>query len=281
MKYIIMAGGDYPKWRTPRQLLEIHGEAVIARTIRLLRAAGVTDISISSNNDAFEQLGVPVLRHENDYIGIEYNNVRGSWCNAFYQTDEPTCYIFGDVVFSPNAIRTIVGYETDDIMLFGSKFPFAPEYPKPWIEPFAFKVFDTDHLKAAVEEVKRLDRDGRFDRRPIAWEVWNVICGGDPNTINQSYVGINDYTCDIDYQHEVPAIEAHVPREDRMATKKTEPKKAETKKTTKKITKKKDESVVEYRGKLFTVMERNDDRVLLTDGTIHFWARAKDVTAAD
>ena len=51
MKYIIMCGGTYKKWWKPRQLAEIKGEALVARTIRLLRENGVEDIAISTNHD--------------------------------------------------------------------------------------------------------------------------------------------------------------------------------------------------------------------------------------
>lgn len=211
MKYIIMCGGDYTKWETPRQLLKIRGEMIVARTIRMLKEAGITDISISSNNPAFEQFGIPVLHHDNHYRAWEYNACEGSWCNAFYFTDEPTCYLFGDVVYSPAAIRTIIDTPTDDIMFFGSAPPFHSSYPKPWIEPFAFKVVDTEHLRRAVADVKALEAAGRFGRRPIAWEVWNVISrgpDGDVNTIiYDSYIHINDYTCDIDKPEEIPILE--------------------------------------------------------------------------
>lgn len=207
-----MCGGKYPKFETPRQLLEFNGERIVERTIRQLIECGVTDIAISANDPAFDGLGVPVLHHENGYIGLEYNRCGGEWCDAFYPTDEPTCYIFGDVVFSDNAIRTIVEYQGEDIMFFGSAPPFSRDYPKVWIEPFAFKVWDTDHLKQAVKDVKRLHEEGRFRRQPIAWEVWNVISrgpDGDVNTIDySSYVHINDWTCDIDEPHEIPNLEA-------------------------------------------------------------------------
>ena len=207
MKYIIMCGGVYPKWETPKQLTEINGEPIVARTIRLLKENGIDDISISSNYlDIFSGFGVPVLEHENDYCGIAYNNSTGYWCNGFYPTEEPACYLFGDVVFSPKAIKTIIDTETDDIMLFGSKPPFAPEYPKWYIEPFGFKVQNQKHLHEAIQQVKELDAAGKFHRVPIAWELWNVIKGGDPNTINNSYKAINDYTCDIDNPHEYQQV---------------------------------------------------------------------------
>lgn len=206
MKYIIMCGGHYRKWYTPRQLTQVNGESIVERTIRLLRENGVEDISISSNNPVFKQFGLPVLVHENSYNSVAYNNSVGHWCDAFYPTNEPTCYVFGDVIFSPAAIKTIVETPTDDIMLFGSKPPFSDQYPKPWIEPFAFKVQDTDHLKRAVKETKKLDRMRKFKRKPIAWEVWSVIRGTDINAIDYSYTAINDYTCDIDYPYEVENV---------------------------------------------------------------------------
>lgn len=204
-----MCGGLYPKWETPRQLLKVNGEPIVARTIRLLRENEIEDIAISSNDYRFENLGVPVLRHENGYVGIEYNNYRGYWCDAFYPMNSPVCYLFGDVFYSPAAIRTIINTMTDDIAFFASRPPFCADYPKPYIEPFGFKVVNTEHLKAAVAEVKRLDQLGAFKRKPIAWELWNVICGNvDPNWINHdSYVAINDYTCDIDRPEEARMVE--------------------------------------------------------------------------
>lgn len=211
MKYIITCGGNYRKWKVPRQLLLFMGEPIVARTIRLLRENGVDDIAISSNLPGFDGFGVPVLKHANSYDANAYNDSRGDWCDVFFPTDVPTCYLFGDVVFSPAAIRKIVQTQTSDIIFFGSKPPFGQGYPKPWIEPFAFKVVDTDHLKRAVQDVKRLDRDGKFNRRPIAWETWNVINrgpDGDVNTIDYgSYETINDWTCDIDKPDEIPIME--------------------------------------------------------------------------
>ena len=46
MKYIIMCGGQYG-WETPRQMTEIFGDPVVARTIRLLRQEDVADVAIT------------------------------------------------------------------------------------------------------------------------------------------------------------------------------------------------------------------------------------------
>lgn len=205
MRYIIMCGGSYLKWKTPRQLLPVDGEPIVARTIRLLREHGVMDIAISSGNDVFGQFGVPVLKHNNSYEANGYDNISGIWCDAFFPTDDPVCYLFGDVIFSPDAIKTIVETRTEDIQFFASAPPFAPEYPKQWAEPFALKVVNTGRLKKAIRAVKQYDAQRRFRRKPIMWELWSVITGGDLNSIDyHSYVAINDYTCDIDDPEEVP-----------------------------------------------------------------------------
>ena len=204
-KYIIMCGGNYDYWQTPKQMLEINGEPIVARTIRLLKDAGIEDIAISSNNPVFEQFGVPVLHHKNDMRVRSQSDVSGYWVDCFYPMDAPACYLMGDVVFSPNAIKTIVEYDTDDIMLFGSRKPFADEYPKWWREPFAFKVANQKRFREAINETKALADMGAFKVHPIAWQLWGVIMSG--NYRLHSYETINDYTCDIDTPKDIPLFE--------------------------------------------------------------------------
>ena len=204
MKYIIMCGGKYRKWEKPRHLTVIDGETIVGRTIRLLRQEGVTDIAISTNNPIFEQCGVPLLSHENSYDAAGYNDFTGYWCDAFYPTKDPACYIFGDVFFSPEAIKTIVHTPTDDIEFFASAPPFSVDYLKHSAEPFALKVVDQKLLRDAIERTKRLDKYHCFRRKPIMWELWQVIMNTPINIIDYTnYVVINDYTCDIDDPEEL------------------------------------------------------------------------------
>ena len=209
MKYIIMCGGTYRHWITPRQLTKVAGETLVERTIRLLRESGADDIAISSNNPIFEQFGVPVLHHTNSYTANGHLDISGYWYECFYPMDEPVCYIFGDVVFSPEAMKCIVETDTDSIQFFASAPPFAEDYSKPWAEPFALKVVDNERLREAIQKVKILNEAGVFYRRPIMWELWAVINGTNPNGIDYgSYAVINDYTCDIDEPEDVQVYES-------------------------------------------------------------------------
>ena len=205
MKYIIMCGGEYPYYETPRWLTEVCGEPIVKRTIRLLKENGVDDIAISTTHKGFKKFGVPILKHNNEFNAYKRESF---WVDAFYPVDDPVCYIFGDVVFSPNAIKTIVDYSVDDVMFFASGlYSFSVFYTKPWAEPFAFKVKDVDYFFKCIEITKEYDRRKMFLRQPVSWELWQVIRNTTLNDIKYNYVGINDYTCDIDHPEDAEKIE--------------------------------------------------------------------------
>ena len=204
-----MCGGYYKAWAIPRQLTKIKNEPIVARTIRLLKEAGISNIYISSHDERFSDFA-PLLKHENNFQG--YVKHGGSWVDAFYPTDEPACYIMGDVVFSPEAINKIVNTNTNDILFFASSPPFSKLYIKEDAEPFAFKGVNQKRFREAINYVKQNEESGIFRRRPIAWELWQVLNGEDVRKINYyNYIVINDYTCDIDRVEDISKIESVIP----------------------------------------------------------------------
>lgn len=213
MQYIIMCGGTYKLWEEPRHFTMINGEKLIERTIRQLREHGIRNeqIAISSNDDRFAEFGVKLLKHENSYVANGVGNTTGHWCDCFYMTSAPTCYLFGDVVFSDIAISTIINTGTYDIEFFASAPPFSDKYCKEYAEPFALKVFNQQHFHRAIRTVKVYTEENQFARKPIMWEVWQVIKNTPLNCINFSnYTAINDYTCDIDAPEDIDKILANM-----------------------------------------------------------------------
>ena len=210
MKYIIMCGGHYSAWETPRQLTQICGEALIARTIRLLHDEGADDVMISTigaYHDDFSGFGVPVIMHDNDFAVVD-GECKGAWVHAFGPRIEPACYLMGDVCYSPEAIRTIVRAETDDVLFFASTPPFSPLYVKESAEPFAFKVVNQRRFRAAIDYVAASVNAGIFRRHPIAWELWQVLIGRNVREISyETIYAINDYTCDVDHPEDSKRIE--------------------------------------------------------------------------
>ena len=207
MKYIIMAGGEYKKFGIPKPLIEVKGETLIERTTKLLKQNGINDIYISSNNPEFDKYGVRLENKSNDFIVYENGTSKGYWLDAFYPTNEPTCYIFGDVYFTENAIKTIVEYESTENILFGTGCAKNLEH-KNWGEPFAYKVNKIEEFKNGIVEVKKLFDEKKTARHPIVWELYRYLHNLDINiqNITTDYVVIDDGTIDIDSPEQVSKI---------------------------------------------------------------------------
>lgn len=212
-----MCGGVYETTKKPRPLYEINNETLLNRTIRLLRELGINDIAISVNkdNNLFDDLDIEVLKIDNNYKCVLIdNNLKhykqvGYWCDAFYYTDEPVCYLMGDVFYSKAALKQIVDIETNDILFFGTDKPFAKGYNKWYEEPLAFKVVNQDKLHKACDKFRELQDMGPnkwpFHRQPISWDLVQIICGSPLNTVvvhTPIFVGIHDFASDIDNEYD-------------------------------------------------------------------------------
>lgn len=202
MKYIILCGGEYKAFKTPKQLSVIKGEVLVERTIRLLKENGINEIYISSNDPRFTQ--APRLENKANNFVADNGKITGYWLDAFYPIGEPCCYLFGDVYFSPNAIKTIVEYNGDKNILFGNSVAKNEEH-KNWGEPFAYKVNNYDEFMAGVKAVKQLYDEGKIIRHPIVWELYRYLHNLDINVqrITDDYITIDDETIDYDNPEQV------------------------------------------------------------------------------
>ena len=213
-----MCGGQYKLFKTPKQLSVINGEPIVMRTIRLLVNNGIEskNIFISSNNPTFDNCGVERL--ENNKNNFSYNaeteEMTGYWLDAFYPTNEPVTYLFGDVYYTEEAIKTITNYKTDKNILFGTSDAYNEQHFN-WGEPFAYIVNDTEVFFKGIEEVKRLYDEGKVNRQPIVWELYRYLHGLDINVqqITEDYVCIDDGTMDIDSPEELEQLKKEIKNE--------------------------------------------------------------------
>ena len=213
-KYIILAYSNDKTFDIPRQLVEINGEPLLKRTIRLLKENGIENIILTGKDKRYKELGVELYSSEkNDY---DYINHTGYWLNAFdfELMNEPVCFIWGDVYFSEEAIKTIVETDTDSTMFFCSYNNDNEYYIKHHDEPLAYKVVDTDLFKEHITRVKEMKDKGLCCREPIVWEVYRSIHGQDINTheMTTDFVAINDISCDIDSAKDAEEIEYQIRR---------------------------------------------------------------------
>ena len=203
MFYVIMCGGTYSEFDSPRQLIEINGERIVDRTVRLLKENGCEHVFISATDKRFDSCGVPRLEHRNEFSVGEGNICHGYWLDAFYpnfaDTDKVT-YIFGDVYFTEGAIKTIVEYQTDRNVLFGTS-DAKNELHENWGEPFAYIVNDYGTFMRGIDTVKKLQDMGICKRTPIVWELYRYLNGLDINVQavrDDTYICIDDGTLDVD-----------------------------------------------------------------------------------
>ena len=208
-KYVIMCGGTYKQFETPKQLSLIKGERVVDRTIRLLKENKIEDIVITSNNPIFDSCGVPRLENDKNVWTYQTND-NDYWLDAFYPNfneNDKIVFIWGDVYFTDNAIKTIVEYKTDKNVLFGTS-DAKNKHHQNWGEPFAYIVNDYKRFMNGVEAVKKLYDEGKVNRQPIVWELYRYLHGLDINVqrITEDYVCIDDGTMDIDIPEDIKAM---------------------------------------------------------------------------
>lgn len=207
MKYIIMCGGNYDDFTTPKQLTIINGEALIERTIRLLKENGITEIYISSNDKRFDKYGVR-LEHNNTFE-VKNGEVYGYWVDAYYPTKEPCVYLHGDVYYSEDAIKKIINYKSDKNIFIGNELAKNPEHNN-WGEPFGWIINNQGIFRKGIDLVKYLQDIGRCERGyAISWELYRILNGLNINQqyiLDDTYLTINDETIDIDYPYQIEEL---------------------------------------------------------------------------
>jgi len=202
MKYVIMCGGEYKNFETPKQLTIINGERLVDRTIRLLKENGINKIYITSTDPRFDNCIAPRLEHKNTYK-VKDGIQEGYWLDAFYpyfKSTDKVCFMFGDVYYTEDAIHTIVGLKCTKNTLFGTS-DAKNIYHENWGEPFAYKVVDYETFMNGVNEVKKMQDEGKTIRTPIVWELYRYLNGLDVNiqqVLDETYICIDDGTMDVD-----------------------------------------------------------------------------------
>ena len=175
-----MAAGEGKRWHNymgiPKHLVEINGETLLGRTTRLLKQHHI-DYTITAHDPRYIEYGKVIPQTGDCEI------------DRFEEFDEPVCYLYGDVYYSEDAIKTIINTPTNEILFFGSKE-----------EIFSVKVVDIEKFYMHKNNVKKYYLAGHLNRC-IGWEVYRSLntIPFNEHRITDRYVLIEDETDDIDY----------------------------------------------------------------------------------
>lgn len=184
MKYIIMADGKGTRWQNyndiPKHFIEIGGETLLGRTVRLLNEGDeAADVIITSHDPRYEVPGARRYEPLNNHLEID----------RFTEEliEDNVCFLYGDTYYSQEAMDTILNTETEEMIFFGNERSIV-----------AIKVKDGDLFRSHVDNVRRLFLEGKIEKC-IGWQVYQSYTGlpfGEKK-IGPSYIVLEDGTEDF------------------------------------------------------------------------------------
>lgn len=184
MKYIIMADGKGTRWNNyrdiPKHFIEIGGETLLARTVRLLRENDArADIVITSHDPRYEVPGARRYEPQNNHLEID------RFTEELIADD--VCFLYGDTFYSESVIQKIADTPAEKLLFFGNERSIV-----------AIKVADGALFRQHVERVRALFLAGKIEKC-IGWQVYQSFEGlpfGE-KTIAADYILIQDGTEDF------------------------------------------------------------------------------------
>ena len=184
MKYIIMADGKGTRWNNyhniPKHLIEIGGETLLARTVRLLRENDArADIVITSHDPRYEVPGARRYEPQNNHLEID------RFTEELIADD--VCFLYGDTFYSESVIQKIADTPAEKLLFFGNERSIV-----------AIKVADGALFRQHVDRVRALFLAGKIEKC-IGWQVYQSFEGlpfGE-KTIAADYILIKDGTEDF------------------------------------------------------------------------------------
>ena len=189
----------------PKQLIQVRGEALLARTLRLLAERGVQAPWLLTASEALASYPVP------------------SWCPLQRETKAHSLLaaeavtaagdllvLYSDVYYSEAAIDTILA--SQGTRFYGRDGRSAYTF-KDYGELFAVRIADTDRGRArdALERAIRFYQD---TGNQSFWSFYRLMAGlplSDSKAIERRvFVNIHDETDDVDFVEEVPLLLAAI-----------------------------------------------------------------------
>lgn len=206
-KTIIIAGGKGTRWDNyngiPKHLLEVDGEPLINRTIRLLKEYN-TDIIVATDLP-LNISGIEICKPVNTEGFYDADKFLSS--SSFWNKNGRTVILYGDVYFSEEALAKIFDYAHPDWTLFG-RIGASSFTGKNHGELFAISFYHDyiPEFESALRRVIKLYNDGLIDRNG-GWEVYKAMIRLPDEVFiyhfyplaGPRFVNIDDWTDDFDW----------------------------------------------------------------------------------
>ena len=190
-----MADGKGTRWANymgvPKHLVEINGEPIIGRTVRLLNEMmdGNCEVIITSHDERYEFEGS--RRHEPLNNNLEIDRFTQELIA------DNTCFLYGDTYYTEEALREILDTENEDVLFFGNAKSIV-----------AINVRNSAMFEKHVANVRQLFLDGKIEKC-VGWQVYQSITGQDFSQkadMGGRFVILDSKTTDINTPEEYKVI---------------------------------------------------------------------------
>lgn len=190
-----MADGKGTRWANymglPKHLVEVNGEPIIKRTVRLLNAmtSGNVEVIITSHDDRYEFDGS--RRHEPLNNNLEIDRFTEELiCDDM-------CFLYGDTYYTEESLMRVLETETDDVVFFGNNKSIV-----------AIKIKDGALFEQHVNRVRTLFLEGKISKC-VGWQVYQSITGQEFSKkaeLEAQFVLLDEKTTDINTPEEYKEI---------------------------------------------------------------------------
>lgn len=208
MRAVIIAAGTGSRWNNhlalPKHLAPVRGEPIIHRTQRQLRELGVLDVRVVTTDHRYATTGT--LEAPRGFESLSRGAKKFLDSRHLWNTQGRTLVVYGDVCFTHDAMRAVVGYRGVEWTLFArlTESTFDAERNA---ECFAqsFHPHGIPEHEAALEKLAHLEATRRVSRSG-GWEHYALMTGAKltrkgarpPQVDRGRLVVIDDATDDID-----------------------------------------------------------------------------------
>jgi len=195
---IVIAAGHATRWNdyrgVPKHLLEVDGEPILHRTVRLLRQHIETVWVVSPNDGAYHQHG-----------GLIYTVTPGeSDADKFYSSrdlwDGDTLIVYGDLYLTEAAVATMC-QPVEEWTLYCRPGPSAITGGR-WGECWGYSIPEgfLEEFRRTLVWLAGMHALGEVHRCG-GWELYRALNGQDlgEHRMTDHWVEINDWTEDFDY----------------------------------------------------------------------------------
>lgn len=185
MRYVIMADGKGSRWNDfmghKKHDISISGETLLERTVRLVhKFDNSAEVIITSHDKSVDIPGAIRYEPKNNVLEIDRFTAE--------LIGDDMCFLYGDVLYSEEAVRVIVGSRGREPLLFcGSEKSIC-----------AVLVRDGELFRGLYLEIRRLFLEGKISECK-GWQVYHLYAGLplESRETGPDYIFVDSFTRDF------------------------------------------------------------------------------------